>query len=287
MAVFASSILPWLRLLRLSGAPSAASGALFGALLAGASGPPAALVAIAGALFFMGAVALNDIVDIEKDRRLRPERPLAAGTIGLGAAKKACAAIFLAGVALASLAGAYHKFWALALVAAIFAYNLWSKHGPLAGANVALCRVLNFAMGVGAVGSPSLIYPAAGLIFHALGLMALAEGEDDDRPLSYRFYLFESLAATAVALLGCLSVVSVPKISSGIAAMAWVVYLFAILRLCGAGRKGRIRAVGLLVCSYPLLEGLFLAGTGRSREAALFALFFLAGVALSRAMKAG
>ena len=70
-----------LELGRVSNLPTVWTNVACGAALSGAPlrAAPLVLVAVAGSLFYVGGMLLNDAFDAEIDRRERPERPIPSG----------------------------------------------------------------------------------------------------------------------------------------------------------------------------------------------------------------
>jgi hypothetical protein len=90
----------------------------------------AALVALG--LFAFGA-ALNDILDVRRDRALRPDRPLPAGRISLEAAVALVVLTLLAAVLGATAFGTPAVLLTLVLLAAIFIFNVAARFIPALG----------------------------------------------------------------------------------------------------------------------------------------------------------
>lgn len=90
----------------------------------------ATLVALG--LFAFGA-ALNDILDVRRDRALRPDRPLAAGRISLEAAVALVVGTMLAAVLGATAFGTPAVLLTLAVLAAIFVFNVAGRFVPAFG----------------------------------------------------------------------------------------------------------------------------------------------------------
>ena len=90
----------------------------------------AAMVAIG--LFTFG-VALNDILDLKRDRLLRPQRPLAAGRIGLEQALPVVVGTMIVAVLGATAFGTRAVLMTLAIQAAILVYNAAGKFIPAIG----------------------------------------------------------------------------------------------------------------------------------------------------------
>ena len=175
------SIGAWLRLLRIPNHATAAADVLAGFLIASRArevGPlPTAFWWVLGAsLAFYGAgMVLNDVFDVELDRRERPERPLTTGAIAVGTAAAvgrglltigslcACLAAFDSGHAAVALVGA-------ALAAAVWVYDRQVKSTAFGPAVMGSCRSLNWLLGMTAAGGPGM--PSDWLIPLGMGLYA-------------------------------------------------------------------------------------------------------------------
>lgn len=83
-------------------------------------------------LFAFGA-ALNDILDLKRDRTMRPDRPLPSGRIGLDAALSLVVGTVLLAVLGATLFGTEAVLLTLLLVAAILGFNAAGKFVPAIG----------------------------------------------------------------------------------------------------------------------------------------------------------
>jgi 4-hydroxybenzoate polyprenyltransferase len=212
---------PWFRLARLPNLLTVPGDPVAGFLLAAAFAPrppdPLPLVAAAGAslcLYLFGLI-LNDLVDIETDRRERPDRPLPAGEITVPQARMAAVAMALSGLNLALVAGGPALYTAAALSGLIFLYNAALKRVPVAGVlTMGLCRGASLLLGACAAGldvsrcacgwvdaAPALL-AAAGLTVYVAAFSALAKREmEPGKPQgAVRWFPF-------AALLLCLPVV--------------------------------------------------------------------------------
>lgn len=154
------------------------------AFLLAAGGPQPVLrfvvILLAGVCFYWAGMVLNDVWDIDKDRRERPRRPLPAGRISLQSAKLAGWGLLLAGVALAGTSGylpseGVENTWrplviGVALAVMIVAYDGPLKQTPAAPPAMGMCRVLSFLLGASPVltgGLPERMFEP-----HVLGLAA-------------------------------------------------------------------------------------------------------------------
>lgn len=143
----------WLELARVSNAPTAVSNAIAGSALAaaGAGAGQVAPLALAIVLFYTAGMVLNDVLDLEVDRRRRPERPLPSGRVSRGAAVVAALALLAAGEALLLVAEPRAGLAGAVLIAAILAYDAWHEGNPLAPLLMGSCRALVYVVAALAV----------------------------------------------------------------------------------------------------------------------------------------
>jgi len=157
---------PWLELVRLPNAFTAAADAMAGYWLArGALAFDGRLIwlIVASVCLYSAGIVMNDLCDAEVDRRERPGRPLPSGRVSSEAARRLIAILFGVGLLAATLAGSgnvqtvelssqnYGLFAALALIAAVVAYDLQLKDTLLGPAAMGLCRALNLALPLAAL----------------------------------------------------------------------------------------------------------------------------------------
>jgi 4-hydroxybenzoate polyprenyltransferase len=160
------TLLAWLQLLRLPNHATAVADVLAGYLIASHTKllgwPPAPLWwAVAAGLFFYAAgMVLNDVFDLELDRRERPERPLPSAAIDVGTAAAVgngllalagvcgCVAAFVSGHPAVALVGA-------ALTAAVWIYDRYAKATAFGPVVMGSCRSLNWLLGMTAAGGPT------------------------------------------------------------------------------------------------------------------------------------
>lgn len=162
----------WLQLLRVPNLFTVPGDPIAGFLLAygsAASGRAfldwrAAYAVVASLCLYSAGLVLNDLFDLDEDRRDRPNRPLASGAIPARAAWIAAAILSIAGVAaMYDVAGVAGLNAAVALLGAICLYNRVTKHLPVIGAlNMGLCRGLSLMLG--AVAFTGQIWPQAPLV---------------------------------------------------------------------------------------------------------------------------
>lgn len=153
-------------------------------------------VIFAGIALYWAGMILNDVFDVERDRANRSERPLAAGKIGLPAARTAGWGLLVLGVILGAASGYvpggdYPVTWfpavaSVLLAIAILLYNGPLKITPVAPAMMGACRVLSFLLGVSPLFSfvfgepliPKYLFGVAvGFGTYVMGLTTMARRE--------------------------------------------------------------------------------------------------------------
>ena len=156
----------WLRLLRVPNLATAAADAVAAYLVVAAPRvlelPPAAgwFAVLAVVCFYAGGVVLNDVCDVELDRRERPERPLPAAAVSVRSAANLAQALLAAGAAAAcGAAFAARSPWpalvGAGLTAAIWVYDRHAKGTPLGPLVMGACRGLAWLLGMTAAGGPA------------------------------------------------------------------------------------------------------------------------------------
>lgn len=185
----------WLQLLRVPNLLTVPGDPVAGFLLAAGkqceSGMIGRLAAAAAAslCFYAGGLVLNDVLDLEADRRERPFRPLPSGRAGLRGAWAAAAILLLAGLGLSAALGPRARETGLALAAAIVLYDAGGKRAPFFGsALMGVCRALSLLLGAaaypGLAGWPPLVaVGAVALGLYILSVTNLARRETEPGPV--------------------------------------------------------------------------------------------------------
>lgn len=115
---------------------------------------PGVWAAAAGLCFYAAGLIVNDLCDIETDRRERPDRPLPSGQIRPIAAVAAALLLLAAGQAFTCLLDPQAWWIGFMLVLTSFLYNLGFKSIPVLGPlTIGACRGLNVMLGASAVPS--------------------------------------------------------------------------------------------------------------------------------------
>ena len=146
-----SRALAYLQLFRAPNMFTAVADVLAGYLIThGAIDTPGALALLVAAscLLYTAGMVLNDVFDLERDRRERPGRPLPSGRIDPSRARWLGYEMLAAGVGFGWLAG-----WltgaiepgvvASVLAAAVILYDGWLKRTPAGPLGMGTCRALN------------------------------------------------------------------------------------------------------------------------------------------------
>jgi 4-hydroxybenzoate polyprenyltransferase len=149
------------------------------------------LLLASGCLYVTGMV-MNDICDLQIDRRERPERVLPSGKIPLPHARRLCLALAAAGITAASLAAwlggtGLPVITALILLGLIGIYNGWCGKTVAGPAVMGLCRSANVLLGCSlaapiAAGFDGVqLYVAFAIGLYVAGITWLARGEHQTR----------------------------------------------------------------------------------------------------------
>lgn len=174
MSLFRIAVRTWLQLLRVPNLFTVPGDSVAGFLLAsgGQVNGFTAGMAFASLCFYGYGLLVNDLADLDEDRRERPERPLPKGyarvrTVRIVAGLLAVVALGVCAVKLLSLVVG------IVLLGLITSYNLWAKRleivGPL---NMGLCRGLSLVLGATA-GAPEGHSPWSALVITAAAALTL------------------------------------------------------------------------------------------------------------------
>jgi 4-hydroxybenzoate polyprenyltransferase len=194
-------LLDYLRLMRISNLFTAVADVAMGFLFVHPTFQPVGVLVclvVASGLLYTAGMVLNDVFDVERDRRERPERPIPAGRIGLTTARQLGCGLLIAGL-VAGWAAGYLPFaesglpWrsgavATLLVVMILAYNGLLKQTPLGPLAMGSCRLLNVLLGMSAAApctdgwnlagfGAAQLTAAAGIGIYITGVAWLARNE--------------------------------------------------------------------------------------------------------------
>ena len=253
----------WLELARLSNAPTLVSNVLVGAAIAGIGAaiewPAVGAVGAAVILFYVGGMAMNDVVDRDIDRQERPGRPIPSGRITVRAAAGFAAACFATGVGLAAVAGPAALLVSLVLVAAIVMYNRFHKAAAMTVVLMGVCRGLVYVMAAATAWPPDRVVTTtlAVAIAAYIALVSVVARVETGTTLDGRRWMGLALVAVAMAPIAVIR----PDTWTWtiVAALVVTTWLLAVSRHALA-RPPRIRlAVPGWLAGICLLDGLYLA----------------------------
>ncbi|WP_323095863.1 SCO3242 family prenyltransferase [Intrasporangium sp. YIM S08009] len=198
------------------------------------------LLPVASTCLYWAGMALNDWADRDLDATERPERPIPSGRVPARTALGVAAGLTVGGVAVAGVAaGRAGAAVATLLAAAVWAYDLGPKDGPLGAATMASTRALDVALGAsagGLAGIRTAAVPAALVGAHTAGVTALSRGEVHGGSVS---------TARAVAI-GTAAVAAASALVGGRAGLAGLV---GPVGPGNARRGSRVRRAGSLALS--------------------------------------
>lgn len=147
--------LAWGRLLRLPNVFTAQADVLVGLIAGGvlANSPMAAgAILLCSSSLYFGGIVLNDVMDLDEDRRDRPQRPLPRGEISIGRAAATAFGLLAIGVLMGLFSGflvnrSAPAVVAIALTGSILVYNCLAKRSYFGPLLLGVCRFLNVLLG--------------------------------------------------------------------------------------------------------------------------------------------
>lgn len=127
---------------------------------------------LASSLLYLAGMVLNDVFDVELDRRQRPGRPLPSGRIAWTTAMRLGVLLLIGGVTCAWLASAAAQdarpgFVGTALAVLVVSYDAYLKRTPLGPLAMGACRCLNVLLGMSAL--DGAWQPVHGIVAGGLG----------------------------------------------------------------------------------------------------------------------
>lgn len=173
-----------LALARISNAPTVVSNVLAGVALASVVAPVTVggtvLLAVAMVLYYTAGMYLNDLFDLDIDRRDRPERPLPSGRVARGEALGVTVLLFSLGTFCLALLGTAPLVSGLVLVALIVLYDARHKTNPFSPLVMASTRMMVYVTAFVAfapVLTFALLFWALLLGLYIVGLTYIAKTE--------------------------------------------------------------------------------------------------------------
>lgn len=214
---------------------------------------------------YAGGCVLNDLCDLEKDARERPQRPLPAGKVTPAEAWLLLAGLFSLGLFGAFLAGWQPFVIAVILVILVVGYDAWTKNNDVWGpVSMGACRSFNLLLGL----SLGLMSAGTALIFPVLhfvyiySVTTLSRFEVSGNPRGKRRIVLGGW----IMVVGVLLVMWFAEAISGNA--LWFLAIMVLLTgppLLKALLKQALpddigRAVGMMIICLPVLDAVYTAG---------------------------
>jgi len=273
-------MIEWARLARVGGSTSAIGSSLLGSFLAKASIYDHILVSIISFSLFCGGMIMNDLLDVDKDRLLRPNRPLPSGRISIAAAKNTLFALIALTILLGILLRLDQFITILFTWITIYGYNGPLKKQALAASlSLASARALNFLIGLGlthALQESYLFIPAGVIFLHTLSILIYSKGEDLAGPIPKGAWITQMLIFLVLCSWSLVS------------ALLWITAVFIIISKHKAhDRSIRIKGVGWMVNAFCLLDTAIILGTVYQLWAPIWLLLLILGRFISRRYPAG
>lgn len=185
-------LITFLQLTRFPLALTAATDSVAGYLLTAARPDVSKLLLFAGSSFclYSGGVALNDVVDSDRDKTLHPGRPIPSGRVNKNIALVIANILLIAGVLLATLTSRFGFFCGIAIANLIVSYNYGTKHLGIIGAlNMGLTRGLNLLMGGIEIQSSTLFICSGILAIYVFFLTFLSLLEEKRNIIVYKLLI--------------------------------------------------------------------------------------------------
>jgi len=249
-----SSILPWLRLMRLPNVFTAIADVAMGYLVVHRSVPdPARLACLIGASasLYTAGMVLNDVFDQKIDAVERPFRPLPSGQISPAAAQWLGLILLALGVVLGGTSGLFsgtvgtqRASAAIAglLAICVVAYDAYLKRTALGPLGMGACRFLNMLLGMSggpAAGNSNIfgfgiggLLAAAGIGIYIVGVTWFASREAT-RSRSVGLVMAMVVMAAGVIMLGTSGGYLRLQVPPNIYWLLLALLMFTVLRRCG------------------------------------------------------
>ena len=270
----------WAKLARVGGSTSAVSSSLLGSFISGAHIFDHVVVSVISFCLFCGGMIMNDLLDVEKDKQLRPGRPLASGSISTSAVKKVLWSLITITLAMGVLLKIDQFITILITWLTIYGYNgPFKKNDLLSGFSLATARASNFLIGLSITAGilePILFIPALALFLHTISILIFSKGEDLAGPIPKGAWITQILIF--------LILIKWSLLSAGL----WIIAVLTILyQHKDHGRMKRIKGVGWMVNAFCLLDASVLASTRHLYYVPIWLVLLFIGRFISRRFPAG
>lgn len=190
-----------------------------------------ALLLLASSCFYLAGMVLNDVADVDVDRRERPFRPIPSGRISRRSALWLGLALLGVGLAISCsvrVEGAVSSWLGLGLFAAVALYNSVMKGPWQRLVLMPTCRFLNVLLGLSAATAEGLpwgarCYLAATVAVYILGITLFSRNEAGASNPALLW------SAAWIILLAVPMAVATPVFFDGAQPAAWYLYLLVLL----------------------------------------------------------
>jgi 4-hydroxybenzoate polyprenyltransferase len=202
----------WLDLLRISNAPTCLSNVLVGWVIGGGKADLIPLAVVCGMVIaiYLAGMILNDVFDVEWDRRHRPDRPIAAGLISRGMACSVAIIMLIAATGAGAWLGPATFTATLLLVGLVIAYDIVHRIAVAAIITMSACRAMVYLVAAVAAGQavpePLLIGAMLAIALWIAGLTLLARREAVGQALHWPVILFPTAVVIALLLIPMMNV---------------------------------------------------------------------------------
>lgn len=275
----------WLQLVRVPNLLTVPGDPIAGYLLAaGASAHfPSTLphILAASVLFYAAGLIINDVVDVEIDRRERPKRPLPSGRVSAIAARNVAFLLMIVALGLCFIVGGRTITIGTVLCMAILSYNLWAKNSVLFGPlNMGLCRALNLVLGASLIGvAPPLLVGGSALLTAYVAMVTyIARKETTGRPAGWACWL-----PSIVVLAGMCYFVKVSSVTAEAQfRMTGAFFLAFAIASIAALRGPRPSSIGLMISALLFLQSAFCLASAAAMAGMICGLVLLALWPLNR-----
>ncbi|TVQ51235.1 MAG: hypothetical protein EA377_13060 [Phycisphaerales bacterium] len=278
-----STFRDYAQLARLSNLPTALSNVLVGlAIGLSVTGEPWPIdttirLMIGIACFYIGGMALNDLADVEHDRKHRPERPIPSGRITPRSALVFILGCFTLGVIACFLTSLAAGLASLGLLAAIVLYDLLHHRLAISIVFMGLARGLVYltaALAITADLPPALIAPMAlAITIYIIMVTVVARGEAANRlGRSRRLSMTMILIAIAPALFIFPQQQVEAVILSGLILIGWLVFNQRHLLQHPPRMPAAVMGMLAAIC---LIDAFYLALLGQRNMATIAMILFI------------
>lgn len=284
IAKIRSAVLAWMQLLRapnlLTVIGDPAAGFLLAAHHFGFANLPALLAAAGASLcFYAAGLILNDLLDVDEDRRERPARPLPSGAIPVRRAALSAVVLAVLGFGLCAWAPGRPGKVAVLLVGAILLYHLLAKVALLGPLAMGLCRASSLLLGAAWLGpwrDKTVFFAAAVLGLYIAAVTSLAR--DETRGLSSRVLAWLPALVLGAGTLTGLHFHFFPKGYDMLfpAVMIPAILITGYIAFQLSAGAPVPPAIGSLIGALLFVQGAFCAGSGNDTPGTIVALWLIA-----------